>query len=407
MEKLVQAIEEITEIADDFGLDYFPMRYEICPDDAIYTFGAYGMPTRFSHWSFGKQYHKMKVQYDLGLSKIYELVINSDPCYAYLLNSNSLVQNKMIAAHVLGHSDFFKNNAYYGRTNREMVTSMAATAERIQAYEYEYGKDEVEQFLDAVLSIQEHIDPYPRKEKDKELPDKDLLYYIQENSRYLKDWQRDIITMMREEMLYFWPQMETKIMNEGWASFWHLRIMRELDLTEEETVEFAKLHAGVISPQQTSINPYRLGLRIFEDIDERYGREKVFEVREVESDTSFLRNYLTKEIVEEEDLYLFQKQDDKYEIVEKQWESVRDELIDMRVNGGFPYLVVEDGDYCKNGELYIRHAFEGIELDVSYLEKTIPYIYELWGRTVHIETVIDDREVVFSSGGGDVTKRYI
>ena len=157
--ELEYAIEEITEVAKGFGLDFYPMRYEICPPDIIYTFGAYGMPTRFSHWSFGKQFHRMKLQYDLGLSQIYELVINSDPCYAFLLNTNTLIQNKLIIAHVLAHCDFFKNNVRFSNTRRDMVESMTATAERIAEYEMIYGKDEVEKFLDAVLSIQEHIDP--------------------------------------------------------------------------------------------------------------------------------------------------------------------------------------------------------------------------------------------------------
>src|SRR6476619_3181581 len=157
--ELQRAIEEITEIAKGFGLDFYPMRYEICPADIIYTFGAYGMPTRFSHWSFGKTFHRMKLHYDLGLSKIYELVINSNPCYAFLLDTNSLIQNKLIVAHVLAHSDFFKNNVRFSNTNRDMVESMAATAERIKLYEQKYGKKLVEEFLNAVIAIQEHIDP--------------------------------------------------------------------------------------------------------------------------------------------------------------------------------------------------------------------------------------------------------
>ncbi len=157
--QLRNAIGEITEIAKGFGLDFYPMRYEICPAEIIYTFGAYGMPTRFSHWSFGKQFHKMKLHYDLGLSKIYELVINSDPCYAFLLDSNSLIQNKLIVAHVLAHCDFFKNNVRFQNTKRDMVESMAATADRVRKYEIQHGKQEVENFLDAVLAIDEHIDP--------------------------------------------------------------------------------------------------------------------------------------------------------------------------------------------------------------------------------------------------------
>ncbi|MYL30669.1 stage V sporulation protein R [Halobacillus halophilus] len=463
--KLEHAIREITEIAKGFGLDFYPMRYEVCPDDIIYTFGAYGMPTRFSHWSFGKQYYKMKLQYDLGLSKIYELVINSNPCYAFLLNSNSLIQNKLIVAHVLAHCDFFKNNARFQNTKRDMVESMAATAERIAAYDKLYGKEEVESFLDAVLAIQEHIDPslvrpklawsvddeessgekvalteyddlwnidesssedqprFKKKRKFPPRPEKDLLLFIEQYSRELEDWQRDILTMMREEMLYFWPQLETKIMNEGWASYWHARILREMDLTSDESIEFAKLNASVVQPSKTQLNPYYLGLKIFEDIEERYdnpseemkkhgvvpgtGREKMFEVREIESDQSFIRNYLTKELVRREDLYLFQKQGQKYKITDKDHEAVRDQLVTMRVNGGFPYLTVQDGDYVKSGELYLKHHYEDVELDVSYLEKTLPYVYQLWGRPVHMETKVEGRDVIFSYSGKKVQKKYV
>ncbi len=463
---LEYAIGEITEIAKGFGLDYYPMRYEICPSDIIYTFGAYGMPTRFSHWSFGKQFNKMKLHYDFGLSKIYELVINSDPCYAFLLDSNSLIQNKLIVAHVLAHCDFFKNNIRFQNTKRDMVESMAATADRVRKYEILYGKDEVETFLDAVLAIEEHIDPSlmrpklawsededyeesedkPRvsqyddlwnldskgqkrkdslnkKKKFPPRPEKDLLLFIESYSRELTDWQRDILTMMREEMLYFWPQLETKIMNEGWASYWHQRILREMDLTPGEAIEFAKLNAGVVQPSRTGINPYYLGLKILEDIEERYdnpdeemirrgvkpgsGREKLFEVREIESDISFLRNYLTKDLVMREDMYLFQKQGKDYKIVDKQWEGVRDQLVNMRVNGGFPYLTVNDGDYSKNGELYIKHWFEGIELDVKYLEKVLPYIHQLWGRSVHMETMIEGRTMMYSYDGKGIHRKYI
>ncbi|WP_338451302.1 SpoVR family protein [Niallia oryzisoli] len=462
--ELEYAIGEITEIASGFGLDFYPMRYEICPADIIYTFGAYGMPTRFSHWSFGKQFHKMKLHYDLGLSKIYELVINSDPCYAFLLDSNSLIQNKLIVAHVLAHCDFFKNNVRFQNTKREMVESMAATADRIRQYEILHGKQEVELFLDAVLAIEEHIDPSlmrpklawdiedieseeevkrptqyddlwsldevkPVKEDTKKQrkfpprPEKDLLLFIESYSRELTDWQRDILTMMREEMLYFWPQLETKIMNEGWASYWHQRILREMDLTSGEALEFAKLNAGVVQPSRTGINPYYLGLKIYEDIEERYnnpteemkkrgvvpgsGREKIFEVREIESDISFLRNYLTKDLVMREDMYLFQKQGKEYKIVGKEWEQVRDQLVNMRVNGGFPYITVNDGDYMKSGELYLKHWYEGIELDLRYLEKVLPYIHQLWGRAVHLETVSEERHLLFTYDGKNIQRKFI
>lgn len=472
---LERAIAEITEIAAGFGLDFYPMRYEICPADIIYTFGAYGMPTRFNHWSFGKNFQKMKMQYDFGLSKIYELVINSNPCYAFLLEGNSLIQNKLIVAHVLAHCDFFKNNARFSASNRNMVESMSATAERISSYELEYGTETVESFIDAVLAVQEHVDPQlfkPRqldkqrylklkmqeqkqaaneyrppgkyddlwalddlnepasKTKETQIvpfppePEKDVVWFIQEFSEVLEDWQRDIMTMLRDEMLYFWPQMETKIMNEGWASYWHQRIIREMDLTSDETIEFAMLNASVVQPSRQSLNPYYLGLKIFEDIERRWdnpteeeqersgrvpnqGRAKIFEVREFDSDISFIRNYMTKQLVEDLDLYVFEKRGPDWKITDKSWENIRDQLVFSRVNGGVPYLVVQDGDYMRTGELVLKHHYEGVELDLKYLERTLPYLYTLWGRTVHLETMVEDKKAMFSYDGSKHHRKFL
>ncbi|SDX21328.1 SpoVR family protein [Paenibacillus sp. CF384] len=473
---LERAIDEITEIAQGFGLDFYPMRYEICPADIIYTFGAYGMPTRFSHWSFGKTFNKMKMQYDFGLSKIYELVINSNPCYAFLLDGNSLIQNKLIVAHVLAHCDFFKNNARFSASNRNMVESMSATAERVSQYELEYGTDAVEKFIDAVLAIQEHVDstiirPYkldkaqyiellskanqvekvPRQSQYDDLwsldseeqaaqaslkasnnepkkfppqPEKDLIWFIEEYSPNLQDWQRDIMSMLRDEMLYFWPQIETKIMNEGWASYWHQRILRELDLTSAETIEFASLNSAVVQPSRHSLNPYYLGLKIFEDIERRWdnptkeeqdrfgrkpglGRDKIFEVREFDSDISFLRNYLTKKLVGDLDLYVFEKKGAEWKITDKAWENVRDQLVTSRVNGGFPSLVVTDGDFNRVGELFLFHQYEGVELDLKYVERTLPHVVQLWGKSVHLETIVEDKRIVFSCDGKKTSRKFI
>ena len=435
---LEKAAEEIEKIALGFGLDFFPMRFEICPAEIIYTFGAYGMPTRFSHWTFGKAYQKMRTQYDYNLSRIYELVINTNPCYAFLLEGNSLVQNKLVIAHVYGHSDFFKNNWHFKNTNRQMLETMSVHARRIDEFSFRYGKEKVEKFLDAVLSIEEHIDPYEgtikeqssnkkikevnnpyadiwfetnnekrENEKNERKPVKDLLGFIGRNSRYLEEWQREMIFMVREEMKYFWPQLKTKIMNEGWAAYWHIRIMRELDLTEDESIEFAKLNSQILYPSRFSINPYLLGLKIFENIEKRFGKDMIFEVREIDSDVSFIRNYLTEELAEELDLYNFQKVGGEWRVTEKSWEKIRDNLVLSLNNCGFPYIEILDGDYGKNGELYLRHRYEGIELDIHYLERTLPYVYELWGKPVHLETVVDRKHVLFTYNGEKHSRKIL
>jgi stage V sporulation protein R len=465
-----QAIEECWDVAEKFGLDPFPTHFEIVPANIMYEFAGYLIPGRFSHWTHGKAYYRQKTQYDYGLSKIYEMVINSNPSHAFLMEANVLWQNKMIIAHVLGHTDFFKNNAYFAHTNRQIVETATLHADRIRQYENEYGTDEVEKFLDAVLSVEEHIDPNIRiksvadapkedekkstyespyadlwdldekskpkdreKEREKEKairrkfppqPEKDLIKFVMTYSRELDDWQRDIMEIVRNEALYFLPQKQTKIMNEGWASFWHQRIMRELDLTDGEFAEYAQLSAGVLSPHRRSINPYYIGLKLWEDIERRWdepneyerdvlkrpggqGRQKIFEVRELDNDISFLRNYLTKELIEDLDLYLYEKQDGQWVITEKDWEKVRDGLVGSMTNFGDPYIVVEDGDYKQNRELYLKHHFEKTPLDINYAEKTLQYVYTLWGRSVHLETFMDNKKVLFSYDGRSNTKRAI
>jgi stage V sporulation protein R len=451
---LEQALEQIWDVARRFGLDPYPVRFEIVPATVMYEIGSYALPGRYSHWTFGKAYHRMKTMYDFGLSKIYEVVINTNPAYGFLLETNSPVQNKLVMAHVLGHVDFFKNNVYFSRTNRRMVETVSTHAGRMSEYEFRYGRKTVERLLDAVLSIEEHIDPnfFIRREEaareggerrkpqpkvgryddlwnigrppaeeqapeDEEqprgdrLPEKDLLYYIMRNSPSLKDWQRDAMAMVHEEMEYFVPQMQTKTLNEGWASYWHSRIMRELDLSDEEHVEFAELHAGVVSPHKGQLNPYYLGYKILEDIERRWdsptaeerekfgrkggeGRAKLFEVREMENDVSLLRNYLTEELCEELDLFVYELVDEEeWTVTEKRWERVRDQLVANMTNFGFPYIVVADGDYGGNRELYLKHQYEGAELDMNYARKVLEHVHALWGRPVHLETVVDDEAV--------------
>ncbi|MGC7846623.1 SpoVR family protein [Desulforudis sp. 1088] len=443
-----EVIAQLLAKARELGLDPFEMRFEICPAEILYTFGAYGMPTRFSHWSFGKAWHRIKTEYDYNLSRIYELVINTDPCYAFLLEGNSPIQNKLVCAHALGHSDFFKHNAYFAPTSRRMLDTMEAAAGRICGYEMTYGRERVEEFLDAALALQEHINPYMYEHREAPAqdgagprsraagrgtpyddlwaldaqsygkcetadvkapfpPEKDLLLFLIQHARELDDWQRDILGVIRDEARYFWPQMETKIVNEGWATFWHLRILREIDLPESEALEFARMHADLIQGAKFKINPYLLGLTLLEDIEKRYGREKLFEIRSTCNDVSFLRNYLTKEIVERLDLYVYRRVGHEWRVVEKNWERVRDTLVENLVNCGYPYIVAADSDHNRRGELYLRHLYEGVELDVLYLEKTLPYVHRIWARPVHFETVLEEKPVVFSYNGERVIRRFI
>jgi stage V sporulation protein R len=876
IEKLRDMIDYAWEEAINLGLDPFPTHFELVPATIMYEFASYGLPGRFSHWTHGKAYYRQKMHYDLGLSKIYEMVVNTNPSYAFLMEMNDLLQNTFVAAHVFGHTDFFKNNAYFQHTSRRMIDKASIHAERIAKYEFDHGKAEVEHFLDSVLSIQEHVDynlflrsddfkPGEEQEKQKsaaptseyddlwglekkakraeeardlrpgkppkfpEKPEKDILQFLVQHAPHLQLWQRDIIEIVRLEQLYFVPQMQTKVMNEGWAClkstslvltelgllrydalhdllaqgqtlqvgsgngerdqitdrhihrnaatirlrtrrglvlegaeehklridpdqwinlkdvqvgqhiplsvgdniwpqqyvaiappvqiipatladvaqaagvsrmtiqrykngrrvrfsdritaaiattgyqsdlknrpfysrrfplvipthmteafaeflgyligdgnihtskqavgyttgdpeladryaqlvtrlfsieatpYWdsrtvngkggrwrvvfysanvldllqslgidlhakarekripdvilrspksvmsaflrayfdcdgcasakqgvilstfsddiaqtlqivllnygilsrrrgvnvwiagksaqifaqeigfrlarkqanveryvtshcwflkenpidevvsiehdvadvyditvdrshryvangmvhhnsiaHSRIMRRMAdrglISDSDVLEFAQLHSGVLSPSRTSLNPYYLGFKIWEDIERRWdnptkeeqerlgrtpgmGKQKIFEVREMENDVSFLRNYLTKDLIKDLDLYVFKKEGDDWVIVEKDWEKVRDNIVANMTNFGFPYLVIDDGDYHGNRELYIKHMFEGQELDLNYAEKTLQHVYTIWGRPVHLETIYDGKHILLSYDG--------
>lgn len=441
--RLEPEIERIWETAQRLGLKPFATHFEVVPPEVMYEIGSYGMPGRFAHWSHGKTYHLQKTMYDYGMSKIYELVINTNPCWAFLLESNSLLENKFVVAHVLAHSDFFANNAYFRNTSRRMLDTIKLSAQRIRDYEFEHGVKAVEHTLDAILSIQEYVDPWatcnveteplpdrkpgryddlweldgdePQEPEPKRVsvggrcptPQKDLLLFLMTESPNLEDWQRDVIEIVRGEMLYFYPQMQTKIVNEGWASYWHVQIMRELDLSADEHLDFAKLHSGVVQPHPGRLNPYFLGYSILCDIEKRWdekdgsGRDKLFRVRETECDVSLIRNYLTKELVEDLDLYYAERQGDELLVTEKDWEAVRDRLVDQLVDFGIPAITAESADHNGNRELLLKHQWTGQPLDINWAKKTLEGIHFLWGRKVWLETQDAEGEKITLSYSAD------
>jgi stage V sporulation protein R len=450
---LADAIERIWQEAQTIGLRPHPTHFELVPATVLYEVGSYLMPGRFSHWTHGKMYQMQRTMYDYGLNKIYELVINTNPCWAFLLESNTLIQNKLVVAHVLGHSDFFANNAYFARTSRRMLETVNLNAQRIRGYEFRHGRLEVERLLDAVLSIQEHVDPYvvddgvedadsgaatpaakrpgryddlwqlneqskapepaASRRRDPRLtpkePHRDLLRFIGVHSPVLDDWERDVVGIVRAEMLYFFPQMQTKIVNEGWATLMHATILHRLDLPHDEFVDFADLHAGVVQPGARRINPYHLGYEMLKAINRRHGGDdetiaaELFDLRETVSDLSLVRNELTKELVEDLDLYVYRREDDELVIADKDWEAVRDRLVTDLTGYGFPIIVAVDGDYEGRRELFLRHEWTGKPLDLAFSRKTLEHIYRLWGRKIWLETKTPEEETLiltFEPGAG-------
>ncbi len=484
LEQLARFDEKIRGIARGFGLDFFSQEFDIVPAQKMLEILAYRFPVNFSHWSFGRDYEEARTRYEHGLGIPYEVVLNSDPSRAYLMNTNPLAVQVMVMAHVYGHNDFMKNNFHFKSSRRDMLPSAAASAVRFQAYEKEHGLEGVERLIDAGLSIELNVDPeglaqereekvegrgrdlkpegsrkrrayselIPRRESTQESeeggqgaepaktlagPERDLLLYILEHSpKPLEEWEADVISVLRDQSLYFLPQRRTKIMNEGWAAYWHTRIMDRLfeqgHLSSEEHGTYNYYNAQVLASNPRIFNPYLVGLKIFEDIEERWnkgrfgrrweecedprererwdrglgqGRTKMLEVRRGYTDRFFIEAFLTEELVDRLELYLYQGRnlngEIQYAIEDRDWRAVKHMLVTYLSNFGIPVVLVEDGDYRGRRELYLKHAYEGIELDDEYRRKTMEAIFYLWARPVHLESVVDGKAKVFSYDGSE------
>lgn len=450
----IKRVDEITQLAHSLGLDPFPVVYETLESITMYNVGAYGLPSRARHWSYGRSYDHQKMYGQMGFSKIYEMIVNNNPSYAFMLDTNSDVENLLIIAHCLGHSDFFKNNVMFQDTNRNMVRHAADHAGRVEEYIEQYGLSAVERIMDIGFALDGHIDwhkgqfrkPYKRhrvkttkqrkrgefddllapnrkfepakKYVDRKFPphpEKDLIWFLA-NYAPLEEWEKDILDIMREEAYYFHPQMLTKIMNEGWASFWHAELMFKYDITPEEHLGFAQTHEKVVQPggNPFRINPYYLGFKMFKDIEKRWdklhaegksditGREKIFQVRAEENDISFLRNYLSADLVEELKLFTYgymqdypEDWDDEIFIEAK--EDMKDEVVEALVsplyNGGVPKILITG--VGAEGTLLLQHESEERgTLDFKFAEKVLEYIWDLWAAPIELSANDDEGEEI-------------
>jgi stage V sporulation protein R len=528
---------EIEDYARAFGLDFFKVIFEVLDYRELNEVAAYGgYPCRYPHWRFGMEYDRLSKSHTYGLSKIYEMVINNDPCYAYLLKCNNLVDQKLVMAHVYAHCDFFKNNSYFSHTNRKMVDEMANHATRIQRYVDRHGTDQVEAFIDCCLSLENLVDPHwpaiKRNQKDKEgkktgpfsvtqnprgececnqgeehqagaspcsghpqqgcsscqggkarefdlfpgeedeliqprrlqskgymdsyinppeflkaraeklkakqrekerfpeSPETDILLFLVEHAP-LKNWQRDILSIVREEMYYFLPQGQTKIMNEGWATYWHSRIMTEKVLNDVEIIDYADHHSGTVGGSRLHLNPYKLGLELFRDIEERWnkgrfgkeydecedaalrekwdlglglGQKKIFEVRRLYNDLTFLDTFLTEDFCRRHKFFIYAKEDKApaWTIRTREYAEIKELILSRLTNLGHPIIRVLDGNFENRGELLLSHQHEEIDLKWNLAQDTLVNLNRLWKRAVHVETKKEGKKVRLSFNGREM-----
>ncbi|MBB6459867.1 SpoVR family protein [Flammeovirga kamogawensis] len=442
LDDLARWNDKIERIAQDCGLDYYPQEFEVCDYHDMIGYQSYvGMPSRYPHWSFGKSFEKQNTMYKLGMSGLaYEMVINSNPCLAYLMIDNPLSMQVLVMAHVYGHNDFFKNNINFSHTRAELaLESFKLNADRIRSYIETpgIGYEGVERILDAAHAISFHVDRNQRivrlsedeqklrhfgqlnRERaawddlkidvDKEeefIPtlSEDLILFLIEHSRFLEDWEKDILRIVRDETLYFLPQMETKIMNEGWASFWHYTILHKLNLPPAMHVDFIRSHNQVIRPHLGGLNPYHIGFTLMthlagkKDMFEYEINQQIFDVRTIDRDASFLRRFLTQELMEEMGLFEYNQNNGQVKVSNvsndfKGWKEVRDTLIAQTGTGSIPIIKVK-GIAPLSNTLQLQHEFDGRELELGYVNKTLAYISTLWSDfPVVLNTNVDGKEV--------------
>lgn len=423
---------DICKMAEEHGLDWHPIVYETCDYyEMIGHMSYHGMPSHYAHWSYGKSFEQTHQRYNLGMEGLpYELIINSNPSIAYLMLENPLYLQVLIMAHCVGHSDFFKNNKEFAHTDADRVTAKFRNARnRIQSYiEHPHiGIEKVEKILDACQALQFHINRYsnvyinhkerkrraiqeyndavqkeisngrnpslvrkPNIKKVPIAPEYDLYSFFIEHAKGLEEWEIDILEISRNEAYYFLPQIQTKVMNEGWASFWHYKLTNQLELPDSLHIPFLRSHNQVIRPHVGRINPYYVGFKIFNDIEERFGIEECFHARSTCNDVSFIRTYLTRELCEDMGLFEYTEEKDSYlitEVSDDRWKNIRESLIKQTGINSIPSIYVEE---ISDGALIMHHEHDGRDLEINYAKKVLEHISDIWDDDIMLLTTLED-----------------
>ncbi|HTV51663.1 MAG TPA: SpoVR family protein [Steroidobacteraceae bacterium] len=433
-------VGRLQELALKNGLSFHPVEFEAVPDSFMMEIAVYGLPVRMPHWSFGVRYIYQLIQRHMGHSRVFEVVFPGNPGHAYLASSNGLAENVLVTAHVLGHADFSRNNMMFLRCQEQVsehiVEHAASHARQIQQAIETHGMQRVEAVLDAALALEQHIDidrrlrrdrypeylPDPKALVDDEFrrrftsldpaaaagvfetrkrapipphPERDLLWFIANYAPEMESWERDVFLAVREESFYFYPVFATQIMNEGWASYWHARLLREADFVPQQAyLDAIKCHSDVVRPvaagQQVAlaVNPYHLGFSMWEKIIEAGGLESARQIMQQDDDFSFVRNHLTRELAEELDLFRFNaRSDGQIKVLEQDLSSLHEALLAPKYNFGAPSISV--GHVRTEGTLELVHdtGTDGRGLDLERSRKVLEYVRRVWRRPVSLRTI--------------------
>ncbi len=418
--------QHIESVARGHGLTFHPVEFELLDASDVNGLASYGgFPVRYPSWRFGMEFERLEKGYQWGLSKIYELVINNDPVVAYLVRSNSLLEQKLVMAHVFGHADFFRNNCWFAGTERKMLDKMAAHATAVRRRIDRLGIDKVERFLDLALSVENLLDPYlalrrtlqgrsvpgssaPGGAQPSGAPDfarcqpptYDILGYLCAHAP-LEDWQREILTLVREEAYYFQPQRMTKIMNEGWASYWHSRILTGGVLDASEIVDFADCHSGATLTAPGRLNPYKLGIELFRYAERR--GEDLMRLRRVHDDASLIDELVDDEFVASQKMFVYTRntRSGKSEVEGRDGRAVKERLLGELSWGGLPRIELVGVD--EGGALRLEHHHDGRDLQLAKARETLLRVSALWSGPVVLDTREDNAPRRLRCRGGEVS----
>lgn len=488
--KRLQTLERrIHEIAKESGLITTEIDFEIVSARRMLEAMSYRFPNNISHWTFGRDFDKNRTIYDYTGGGIpYEAVWNFERPRALLVVNNPFALNVMVIAHVYGHVDFFLGSEYLkrGRAFSDIAEEVRYAAERFRGYESKYGATAVEEIIDAAMSIQwqqpadpfldepndndarvycikleqerikytqAHIHEIGKEKAKKEIdvaekhlksleyatpptPVYDLLKYLIECAPCLQQWERDILSVIRNQARALAPIMRTKILDEGWATYWHTRIMRQLFseglLTQEEHGVFTDFHAKVTQASKASFNVYNIGLAFFEDVEERFnagcfgkeyeecddlvkksrwntgvmkGKEKIFSIRTSYTDRMAVEELFTDEFIRERELYLYDSHvwestgEKIFYVAEKRPSVIRQVIKAMVTSYGILPIAIANGDYNRQGILLLRHDYNGTPLDEVYAKGTLEHIYCIWQRPVYLKTMDDNNPIMYQFDG--------
>ena len=436
-----ELLPRVEELAARAGLLYNPVDFEAVPESFMMEIAVYGLPVRMPHWSFGVRYISQLIQHRMGHSRLFEVVFPGNPGHAYLAAGNSLAENMLVTAHVLGHADFSRNNMLFRSSQQQVgdhiVEQAASHARQITLAVEEHGLQRVELVLDAALALEQHIDVDRRVQRERypefqaakaeppddafskrfaalnpdsaardegpklkrasipPHPERDLLWFIANYAPELEGWERDIFLAVREESFYFHPVHATQIMNEGWASYWHARLLREADfLPQGAYVDAIKCHSDVVRPiaggekVALGVNPYHLGFSMWEDIVERDGMDAARRIMQEDDDVSFVRNQLNMELATKLQLFRFGADSSgTVKVLETDLDGLHEVIVGPKYNFGAPSVAA--AHVRVDGTLELAHDYkvDGRGIDVERTKKVLEYVEKVWRRPVILHTV--------------------